>query len=52
MTTIDFSALAGCQLLLAAGFLTELPAKPRVVAFLWFVPATVVMGLFLYHSTL
>lgn len=52
MTKIDFSALAGCQLLLVAAWLAELPAKPRTVAFLWLVPAAVAIGLFLYQSTL
>lgn len=52
MTTIDFSALAGCQLLLVTTWLAELPAKPRTVAFLWLVPTSVTIGLLLYDSTL
>lgn len=52
MTTIDFSALAACQLLLVAAWLAELSTKARVVAFMWIVPAATVAGLLLYRTTL
>lgn len=52
LTTTDYSALVSCQLLLIAGWLAELSAKPRSLAFLWAVPATAALGVLLYHSTL
>ncbi len=52
MTTTDFSALLACQLLLVAGALAEVPKKRRVVASLYLIPITVVIGLLLYHRTL
>jgi hypothetical protein len=52
MTTIDFSALLACQLLLIAATVAEVPHKRRVAAFLWLVPMTVVLTVVAYGSTL
>ncbi|MGQ0678913.1 MAG: hypothetical protein ACT4OM_04530 [Actinomycetota bacterium] len=49
MTTIDFSALLACQLLLIAACMPEVAQKRRVVAFVWLLPILVPLTVIAYQ---